>query len=51
MFTVCAIWLSDSGQRFFASQMRLWHSPCQRTPLGCHVVSHVKCMLAHTTRV
>ena len=21
--------------------MRLWHSPCQRTPLGCNLVSHV----------
>ena len=24
-----------------ASQMHLWHSPCQRTPLGCILVSHV----------
>ena len=21
--------------------MRLWHLPCQRTPLGCNLVSHV----------
>ena len=28
--------VSGSGQRFSASQMRLWHSPCQRTPLGCN---------------
>ena len=30
-----------NGQRFSASQRRLWHSPCQRTPLGCSLVSHV----------
>ena len=33
--------VSGNGQRFSASQMRLWHSPCQRTPLGCNPVSHV----------
>ena len=33
--------VSGNGQRFSASQMRLWHSPCQRTPLGCNLVSHV----------
>ena len=27
--------VSVSGKRFSASYMRLWHSPCQRTPLGC----------------
>ena len=24
-----------------ASQMRLWHLPCQCTPAGCNPVSHV----------
>ena len=33
--------LSQVGTGFSASQMRLWHSPCQRTPLGCNPVSHV----------
>ena len=33
--------MSGNGQRFSASQMRLWHSPCQRTPLGCNLVSLV----------
>ena len=33
--------VSGNGQRFSASQMRLWHLPCQRTPLGCNPVSHV----------
>ena len=28
--------VSGSGQRFSASQLHLWHSPCQRTPLGCN---------------
>ncbi len=28
--------VSGSGQRFSTSQLRLWHSPCQRTPLGCN---------------
>ncbi len=28
--------LFHSGQRFSAWQMRLWHSPCQRTPLRCN---------------
>ena len=32
---------SINGQRFSAAQVRLWHSPCQRTPLGCNPVSHV----------
>ena len=30
--------VSGNGQRFSASQMRLWHSPCQRTPLGCNLL-------------
>ncbi len=33
--------VSGSGQRFSPLQMCLWHSPCQRTPLVCNVVSHV----------
>ena len=33
--------VSGNGQRFSVSQMRLWHSPCQHTPLGCNLVSHV----------
>ena len=33
--------VSGSGQRFSASPMRLWHSPCQCTPLGCNLVSRV----------
>jgi len=28
--------VSGSGQGFSASQLRLWHSPCQRKPLGCN---------------
>ena len=27
-------YVSGNGQRFSASQMRPWHWPCQRTPLG-----------------
>ena len=33
--------VSGNGQRFSALQMRLWHLLCQRTPLGCNLVSHV----------
>ena len=29
-----------NGQRFSALQMRLWHSPGQRTPLGYNSVAH-----------
>ena len=31
--------VSGSGQRFSASPMRLWHLPCQHTPLGQFSVS------------
>ena len=33
--------VSGNGQRFSVLQMRLWHSPCQRTPFGCSPVPHV----------
>ena len=29
------------GRRFPPWQMRLWHLPCQRTTLGCNLVSTV----------
>ena len=34
-----------SGERFSASHMRLWHSPCQHTPLGCNLCPVSACRL------